>query len=161
MKTIVVYYSLGGNTKSAAEKIASELGCGLLEIVPEQSIPAKGFKSILVGGKQAVFGERPRIRKLKPDPKDYDAIILGTPIWAGRCAAPVWTFLSEFEAKERVTAVFTLSGSGDNTKCISRLEKLLSEMKLSVSLVDKNTAKSADNAKKLDEFIGALKADIK
>ena len=34
MKTIVVYYSMGGNTQQAAEKIAERLGAELLRLVP-------------------------------------------------------------------------------------------------------------------------------
>ena len=34
MKTIVVYYSLEGNTKLAAEAVAKELGADILPLIP-------------------------------------------------------------------------------------------------------------------------------
>ena len=39
MKTIIVYYSLGGFTKSLAEKLAAESGADLLELRPVKAYP--------------------------------------------------------------------------------------------------------------------------
>jgi len=40
MKTIIVYYSLEGNTDYAANKIASELGADILRIDPVKNYPS-------------------------------------------------------------------------------------------------------------------------
>ena len=53
MKLLVVYYSLDGNTKAAAERIAGDLGCDVCAVEPEKPIPDKGFKKFLWGGKAA------------------------------------------------------------------------------------------------------------
>lgn len=158
MKTIIVYYSLDGNTKSAAERIAEELGCKALRIEPEKALPGKGFLKILAGGKQAMFGEKPAIKPLEEDLTQYDAVILGTPVWAGKAAAPVWTFVNSCDGCNKIRALFTLSGSGDNEKCIKQLEKVIPEIKLSVSLKDKKVDKDNENEDKLAAFIEKLKA---
>ena len=44
MKTTVVYYSMGGNTRLAAERIAKDLGAELLEIRPKKAYPDSGFR---------------------------------------------------------------------------------------------------------------------
>jgi hypothetical protein len=41
MKTLIVYYSMEGNTEYAAEKIASELGVETLRIEPLKAYPTK------------------------------------------------------------------------------------------------------------------------
>lgn len=158
MKTIVIYYSLNGNTKSAAERIAAQLGCETAAIEPVKPIPEKGFKSFLLGGKQAMFGERPEIKPLGIDPKDYDLIVLGTPIWASKCAAPVWTFVNECPVPERIRAVFTLSGSGENVKCIHHLEKKrLKNLYVALSLRDRENNEGRRNEEKLPLFIEAVR----
>ena len=62
MKTAVVYYSMSGNTKLIAEKIAGDLNADLIEIFPENSYPDKGFRKYFWGGKSAVMGESERFR---------------------------------------------------------------------------------------------------
>ena len=42
MKTVVVYYSLNGNTAWAAERIAGLLGAEILALAPEHPYPARG-----------------------------------------------------------------------------------------------------------------------
>ena len=67
MKSIVVYYSLEGNTKYAAEKIAGMIGADLLELKPVKSYPTGKVGKFLWGGKSAVMAETP---ELEPDEFD-------------------------------------------------------------------------------------------
>ena len=46
MKTLVVYYSLEGNTEYVAEKIREALGADLLKLVPKKAYHDKGFEVI-------------------------------------------------------------------------------------------------------------------
>ena len=43
MKTLIVYYSLEGNTEFAAEKIAKTCGFETLRLVPVKKYPDSGF----------------------------------------------------------------------------------------------------------------------
>ena len=45
MKTLIVYYSLEGNTKWAAEKLVARLDADTLRLVPRTAYPDKGFKN--------------------------------------------------------------------------------------------------------------------
>ena len=53
----------------------------------------------------------------------------------------------------RLTAVFTYSGGGDNDGCIKALTKILPNMKRNVALVDSKSKFASTNDAKLDEFI--------
>ncbi len=46
---------------------------------------------------QAMFGMKPAIQELSKNIKEYDVLILGTPIWAGTIAAPVHSFLTSIK----------------------------------------------------------------
>ena len=158
MKSAVIYYSMDGNTKAAAERIAGKLGADLIEVVPVHALPDKGFKKFFAGGRQATFGATPAIRELAADPADYDLIILGTPIWAGKCASPIWSFVNRCAVRDRIKAVFTLSGGGDNKKCIRQLEKKRMDIRASVSLLDRTNPKSEKNGEKTAGFVGSVRA---
>ena len=64
MKTLIVYYTLEGNTHYAAKKIASLLDADMLRIKPVKTYPRKGFRKFLWGGKSAVMAETPELEHL-------------------------------------------------------------------------------------------------
>jgi len=59
MKTLVVYYSLSGNTKFAAETIAAELGADIVEIVDLKK--RQGKLAFLSNGRDAGRGKETEI----------------------------------------------------------------------------------------------------
>ena len=89
MKTVVVYYSRFGTTRTVAKAIAEELGAELREI---QAARECGFLGMAF---RSLFGIRMPIRPMNLDFTGADQIVLCTPIWAGRPANPVRTFLQE------------------------------------------------------------------
>ena len=44
MKTVIVYYSMHGNSGFTAGKIAEKLGADMIRIEPEKTYPDKGVK---------------------------------------------------------------------------------------------------------------------
>ena len=64
MKTLIVYYTLEGNTHYAAKKIASKIGADVLRIKPVKTYPKKGFRKFFWGGKSAVMAETPELEPL-------------------------------------------------------------------------------------------------
>lgn len=162
MKTLVVYYSFDGNTKKAAEKIAADLSAELLELVPVKEIPKKGMGKFLIGGMKATFGMGTKLQPIDIHPQEYDRIILGTPIWAGKAAPAINEFLKKYPVLENITGLFTCSGGGDNQGCVKQLEKKLSHVQshwqYTVALADENNReKAGQNAEQLTAFIEKLK----
>ncbi len=60
MRTAIVYYSMSGNTKYVADKIAGELRISgevdVIRIEPVKAYPGQGAKKFIWGGKSAVMG---------------------------------------------------------------------------------------------------------
>ena len=50
MKSIVIYYSLDGNTKYAAGKIADRLGADLIQLIPAKEYPTGKISKYFWGG---------------------------------------------------------------------------------------------------------------
>lgn len=161
MKTLVVYYSFDGNTEAAAQKIVKGLEADILKLQPAKEIPGEGFKKFMIGGMQALFGICPKLEPITTNVKMYDRIILGTPIWAGKCAPAINSFFKEYQIYDKVSDVFTCSGSGDHGKCISDFKKKLPNLKRSLALVDRKSQSASENEAKLAAFVEELKRDGK
>lgn len=149
MKRIIIYYSLTDNTKNAAERLAGLLSADLCRIDTVKPMPSDKGKQMIIGGMKAVFGMRPEIKCVPLDITSYDEIIVGTPVWAGKNAPAVNTLLKNKQIREKVTAVFTLSGGGDNDKCVARLRKMLPNLKHTAALADRNHESACHNEDKL------------
>lgn len=109
--TLCVYYSRTGNTEKLMREIASELQCELVKL--DDGVDRGGLKGWLTSGKQAMARRIPPVKPLKTAfPLDlYDLVIIGTPVWAGRCSAPVRSFLMEYGDQLRRTAYVITRGS--------------------------------------------------
>ena len=159
MKGIVIFYSLTGQTKKAAEQICSGLHLDLLEIETARHMPKNRLLSVFMGGAMVNLGLYPSIKPSSISLESYDYIILGTPVWAGKCAAPVKSFIKKYGINKAI-AIFTSSGSGENEKCIGELKSVLPLVKTQVSLVDQSQANAKENDKKLQTFIREIQKSI-
>ena len=109
--TLCLYYSRTGTTEKLSREIAQELGCEMVRL--EDGVDRAGLKGWLRSGMQAMSRRLPPVRKPKTalPLSVYDLVIIGTPVWAGRCSAPVRSFLMEYgEELRRVAYVITRGG---------------------------------------------------
>ncbi len=125
MKTLIVYFSLEGNTKWAAERIASELNGDLLALTPKAAYPDKGFRKYFWGGKSSVMKEAPELEPYKTDLKNYERVVLAAPVWAGNFAPPLRTFIQSEDLTGKQLALVTCSGGGSPVKAFANLKMLL------------------------------------
>lgn len=161
MKTIIVYYSLEGNTKQTAEKIAKLTGADLLALHPVKSYPDSGAKKFLWGGKSAVMGEKPKLQPYIFNAEKYDTVIFGTPVWASTFTPPLRTFIDENRDKlsnKQFAAFMCYMGGGAN-KAFAKLKKFLAVETLAAELVLTEPKASADeqNEEKIKAFCDSLK----
>lgn len=153
MKRAVIYFSLSGNTKEAAEYIGKELNADIFQIEYVKPFPKTFKKQIMLGGMQSSLGLMPKIKGVPEDLSVYDEIILGTPIWAGKAAAPINTLINKYKVNDKIKAVFTFSGGGDNEKCLFALAKALHGVKAQVALADRSNKLASENKEKLVKFV--------
>lgn len=153
MKRLVVFYSLSGNTREAAKKIAEELGADITELETEKQMPKSFAAQIFVGGGQVMFNYVPKLKPLGGKTDGYDEIILGSPIWNSKGVPAINAFLRDENAAEKVTALFFLSGGGEIEKGLDAITKKLPNLKNTVSLLDRKHKDSAQNEAKIKQFI--------
>ncbi|MCW5954039.1 MAG: hypothetical protein KIT69_17445, partial [Propionibacteriaceae bacterium] len=80
-RTLVAYFSWGGNTKAVAESIAERLGAELFEIVPADPYPADMDAVHERAQRELTARARPTIAGELPDLDGCDRVILGSPVW--------------------------------------------------------------------------------
>ncbi len=125
MSSVVIYYSLEGNTKVAALELALLLGADVFEIKTIKSYPTFKLGKIITGGYEATFGLKPWIEPMPIDLANYDLVILALPVWAGKPASPMLSFLDEHDVTGKQLALLVTSGSGDGQSCVEALAQRL------------------------------------
>lgn len=121
MKSIVVYYSLEGNTDYVAREVAKHTGADLLRLEPEREYPKGKVSKYVWGGKSVVFGEKPSLRPYQFNKDLYDLIIIATPIWASSFAPPIRSFFADHDLRNKNVAFICCSAGGDTQKCRQQL----------------------------------------
>lgn len=156
MRTLIVYYSLEGNTAWAAEQLSGLLGAETLRLEPEKAYPSSGMKKFFWGGKSAVMGEEPPLKPYVFRPEDWDRIVFGFPVWAGNLTPPLRTFLKEQGAalRDKAVAAFACESGAGGEKALKKLTALLGRETLEAQLilVDPKAKPDPQNGERLAEF---------
>lgn len=158
MKTLIVYYSLEGNTQYAAERIAAAIGAETLRLAPEKAYPDSGFKKFFWGGKSAVMAEKPKLQPYEFDPAVWERIIIGFPVWAGNVTPPIRTFIKENDLRGKRIAAFACQSGAGAEKAFAKLKAALgvSALEAEMVLIDPKTKPSEANEQKIAAFCAGL-----
>ena len=124
LKIIVIYYSFDGNTKLIAKSMAGTIGADLMPVIPKKELTSKGFSKYFWGSSQVMMKRKPALMPLTFDPKDYDLVIIGTPVWAWTSAPPVTAFLSAIDLRDKQIALFCCHG-GNAGKTFVHMKHLI------------------------------------
>jgi len=155
MKTIVAYYSRTGNTKFVSEKIAQQLGADLCEIVDKKK--REGKLVFLTGGRDALQEKLTDIEVSKPV-DEYDLIIIGSPVWAGKIAPAIRKFIVTNDFRGKSVGLFVTLGG-------NKLEKSLKNMKEAIAakgiVGEYGFTKPMENQEKIDDQIETWCRQIK
>lgn len=123
--TIIIYYSHSGNIAFIAEKLAEKIISDTHRLETVKEYHKTGLLKYLHGGRDVTFEFKPKLKNGFVDISKYSHIILGTPIWAGKPAAPLNSFLDTVDFQNKTVSVFTSCAGGNPDKCISRLKNLI------------------------------------
>lgn len=114
-KTLVVYFSNTGNTKTIAEYISEELGADLFEIIPAVPYTSADLDYNDSSSRSTIeqndSSSRPEIANTVENMEQYDTIYLGYPIWWGRAPQIMSTFLESYDFDGKTIVPFCTSAS--------------------------------------------------
>ena len=139
MKSLVAYYSRTNITKKLAENIASEINADIDEITPK--VNYQGKMGYARGGKHAIQEKIVDLEGLKFDPSEYDMVYVGGPIWAGKAANPVISYLKQNEGKFNNVKFFLTAGGSGFEGGFSQMEKYSKKPLKTLALTTKEVKK--------------------
>lgn len=133
-KKLVAYFSASGVTKSAAEKIAKEIGADLFEIVPEKPYTnadlnwqdSRSRSSVEMKDRNA----RPEISSKVGNMAQYDVVFVGFPIWWYREPSIIDTFMEAYDFSGKTVVPFATSGGSGLGEAPANMAKLAAGAKV-------------------------------
>ncbi|MEM4245434.1 MAG: flavodoxin [Candidatus Nanoarchaeia archaeon] len=134
MKTLIVYYSRSGTTKTVAEILAKELKADLEEIIDKTN--RSGIFRYLIAGMDAIKRKLTSIEPLKKDAKKYQLIIIGMPIWVGTIPPAIRTYLKDNSLENKKVALLITCGGKEEQekKIIDEIKKITPKANIISSL---------------------------
>ena len=122
MKKLFIYYSHTGNGE-LVRKHYEELGYDIRKVEPKRNLPKSFFMQMMVGGMLAGFKHKAKLKDFNYDIKDYDEIVIGSPIWNGNFCCPINTVLKKINFENKKLTFVLYSGSGTGAKAVKRINK--------------------------------------
>jgi len=119
MKSLVVYYSFTGKTRLAAQAIAEALNATLVEVEERRPVPMPFV--YVSGGFRAFMNWGSKIKPLDVDLKQYERIIIGSPMWAYRPAPAINSFIYQTNFEGRSVIPFFTMGGNDSEKALANM----------------------------------------
>ena len=153
-KTLVVYYSRQGHTKDVAWEIARRIGAQI-EVIDAGNF-AHGFLWYLRAGWASLTGRDATIAKAEHDPRDFDLVVLATPVWVGRPAPPMRSYLREHGAALPAVACALTHGGGDASMALDKLEALAGKVPIARVMLSDIEKRSGAEPAKIVDFVAAL-----
>jgi flavodoxin len=151
---LVVYYSLSGHTKTLAERIAHEGGWEVARI--DDTSERKGAFGYLRSAVSTLFGAKPNIRYSGPNLSAFELVVLGGPVWVGKMASPLHTFVANHGHEFKSMALFCTFGGTGGDNAMDSLAKLCAKRPIATLAVTEAQLKSSAYVKAMTTFIEDL-----
>ena len=162
-KTLVVFHSVSGNTKKVAEAITEALSADveqIQEVKPRPvDIKARGLGNFLNMGRvvfAAMSGRAVPIKDVRHDPADYDLVVIGTPVYAGAAAGPVWSYIKRHRSEFKDVAFFCTGEDPHNEKVFVKMEETAGKAPRAVFPFHAPKVKEGEFGPQVEEFVAKL-----
>lgn len=123
-KTLVVYYSLQGNTKRVANMISNKSGADTLELKLKRNY---NFASALTLGLVHIKQKHaPKLEPIDINLDEYSEIYIGTPVWWYTFTPPLRSFIENNNLSDKKIKLFSTHG-GSNGSTFDDLKKIITD----------------------------------
>lgn len=153
-KILVVYYSRTGTTKKVAEVLVQKIGADIEEISTPKD--RRGLWGYLICGREAMRKISAQINPTQKDPKNYDMIVIGTPMWALNLSSPVRAYLSQNKENFKEVAFFCTRGGEKLAKIFEEMESAANKKSTATLAFRTKEVVGGDFEQKVNEFINKL-----
>lgn len=124
-KSVIVYFSQTGTTRTVAREIQKNTGSDMLELVLVYPYPSTYDSTIERVKRERESGKWPKLFHARKNLAKYDTVYLGYPIMFGTFAPPIYAFLDSNGLDGKVLVPFCTYGSGGLKNSAEELKKLV------------------------------------
>ena len=147
MKKIFIYFSETGNGDVVADYLKDN-GYEIRKVEAKKKLPKVMFFQMMVGGFQAAINKKPKLLDFDTNIDKYDEVVIGSPIWFDRLAAPTNTMLDKINLSDKKVSFILYSGGGTNIKGNKKINELFKDVKIIELKQPNNNKKELDKIKK-------------
>ena len=151
MSVLVAYYSRTNVTKKVSDEIAGLLDADVEEITSK--VNYNGKIGYMRGGKDSISEKIIDLEPLKFNPQDYDLVYLGVPVWAGKAANPMISYIKQNEGKFSNVKFFVTAGGTGFESAFKQMEDYVGKAPLKTLALKTKEVKNGEFKAKLDSFL--------
>lgn len=126
MKKVFIYFSLTGNGDLVSD-VYKEKGYEIRKVKIKNKYSKKMFPLMMKGGYRALFKKKDKLVDFNNDIRDYDEIVIGSPIWFDRLPPATNSILDKLDLKNKNVRFIFYSGSGQGNKAKEIINKLYTD----------------------------------
>ena len=157
MRSLVVFYSLSGNSRVVAEAIAQALEADVEEIRCDRYRP--GIIGALKAGYDSWAGKLPEIGTPLRDPSNYDRVVVGGPIWAWHAATPIRAYLRQWSGRLGDVGFYVTHGGSPPGEAFAEMEAFADATPRAVIAIRDRDVKARKFSPAMSAFVSALRQD--
>ena len=154
-KILVVCYSYTGTSLELARELCGQQGWQKAEIalVHPRSGPSGYWRCVL----DSLLRSRPEIRYDGPPPREFEAVVLISPIWAFRLASPMRSFVARRRDHLPEVAVLSVMGGAGAPNAVAEVARLLDRAPIHSAAFTMKEVEEGDCRERLRSFASALR----
>lgn len=153
-KTLVIYYSWGGNTRTIAELAWKKAGADIAEIRSAKDYPKTYADCTKVAKDEQNRNARPALKDAPPDVSGYDTVILAYPLWWGDVPMFFYMLLEGLDLSGKTVLPICSNGGSGLSRSVSTIKRLAPKANVKGGLsIYRDGGSSLDKA--LSEYLKA------
>jgi flavodoxin len=118
----------------------------------------RGWLGFLKAGYDATRGKETTIEKTKNSPRDYDLIVIGTPVWNSRITPAIRTYLKENNLSQMKIAIFSTSEGRGSEKTLTIMKSLIPNADIVGELGIAKTIENREEIERITAWCNRLKS---
>ena len=124
VKTLIVYFSWSGHTRTVANIIHELTGSRIVEIEVQEPY-SDVYNEVTARARHELDNDiRPALVTRVENMADYDTLIVGTPIWSSRLAPPVKSFLASYDLSGKKILPFCTHGGSGTAQSVNNMREV-------------------------------------
>ena len=123
-KTLIVFFSWGGNTRVVAGQIHDLIGGDMVEVETVVPYPDTYEEVTKIAPVELANDFRPELKTKVDNMEEYDILIVGTPIWGSHLAPAMKSFLASYDLSGKTIAPFCTHGGSGTAQSVNDIRSV-------------------------------------